>query len=107
MDHRSPRVVHHFRPVFLLQLFPAVAQPDLANGIGSTDPVIVQDCQFQGDFSQHAYKNQDGSGSGLNPLFQLTLLHHEHEGLVVVGVQVGILHRGLLFLANPLAFRVE
>ena len=34
----------------------------------------------------------------------LTLVDHEYEGLVVVRVEVGVLHRRLLLLANPLAF---
>lgn len=36
-----------------------------------------------------------------------TLFNHENEGLVVVGVEVGVLHRRLLLLSNPLAFSVE
>ena len=35
------------------------------------------------------------------------LLHHENKRFVVVGVQVGHLHAGLLLLPNPLPLGVE
>ncbi len=37
----------------------------------------------------------------------LTLLDHEDEGLVVVRVEVGVLHRRLLLLPNPLPLGVQ
>ncbi len=39
--------------------------------------------------------------------YELTLIDHEDEGLVVVGVEVGILDGRLLLLADPLPLRVQ
>ena len=38
---------------------------------------------------------------------RLTLFDHEDEGLVVVRVEVGVLHRRLLLLTDALPLRVQ
>jgi hypothetical protein len=46
-----------------------------------------------------------GRGGGVStPKLRLTLVNHEDEGLVVVRVEVGVLHRRLLLLADPFPF---
>ena len=38
MDDRPPRVFNHLDPVLLLQLLAVVAQVNLANGVGASNP---------------------------------------------------------------------
>lgn len=44
---------------------------------------------------------------GLLPSSILTLFHHEDKRLVVVGIQVGVLHRGLFLFADAFSLGVE
>lgn len=52
-----PWVLHHLGPVFLLQLFTAIAKANFSNWVGASDAVIIEDGKLQGDLSKHTYKH--------------------------------------------------
>ncbi len=106
LEEKNKRLCSRKRQQYFYKRFPT-------NKINN---IFLKKCFFGNRYTQKKYcifKNIPPDNQIFNFLFfkknyaELTLLDHEYEWLVVVGVEVCALDGGLLLLADPLPLRVQ